>query len=83
MHTRQALGDNVQFSGRAEARHARRRRTMATPRLRRARDAVSRSAATAWLGCAVTCVCNEHPLATNRETSTMTRHLPDPHSDKS
>ena len=38
---------NVQFSGRATTRHARRERTMATPRSRRARDAGSRSAATA------------------------------------
>jgi hypothetical protein len=32
---------NVQFGGRAEARHARRRSAMATPHLHRAYDAVS------------------------------------------
>jgi len=41
------MSANVQFSGRATTCHARRGRTMATPRLRRARDWVSRSAATA------------------------------------
>ena len=38
---------NVQFSGRVTNCHARRGRTMATPRLRRARDDVSPSAPTA------------------------------------
>src|SRR4030095_7144892 len=37
---------NAQFSGCAEASHARRRPTMAAPRLRRAHDDISRSAAT-------------------------------------
>jgi hypothetical protein len=41
------VSPNVQFSGRAPTCHARRRRTMATPRLRRARDAVTRCVATA------------------------------------
>ena len=41
------LSANAQFSGRATTCHARRGRTMATPRSRRARDWVSRSAATA------------------------------------
>jgi hypothetical protein len=40
------LPANVQFSGRATTCHARRRRTMATPRLRRAGEDVSRFAAT-------------------------------------
>jgi len=38
---------NVQFSGGTLTFHARRERTMATPRSRRAHDAVSPSAATA------------------------------------
>jgi hypothetical protein len=45
---------NVQFSGRATTCNARRERTVATPRSRRARDWVSRSAATAGYAAAVT-----------------------------